>query len=126
MNAQLVTITGLDRTLYREPTAQGHLILAHFNAVVGPFTLKGCWLVRQSKGTLAVWLPNLSDKRQRGLRYITLHDEPTRSSLLQHALQMYRRLGGTDAERPVAVEDVLPRNVLPPAVERVSVKEPAE
>lgn len=91
-----VTITGIDRVRDPQPTLKGHLILAYFTADIGALTVKGCALVRQANGKLAAWLPNLNDAKAKTLRSITFNDDRTLNSLLQHALQAFRRLGGNE------------------------------
>lgn len=93
-----IQITGLERARDPQPTVKGHLILAYFTADIGVFTVKGCALVRTAGGKLAAWLPNLNDAKAKANRYIQINDQPTLDSLLQHALQMYRRMGGTEAD----------------------------
>lgn len=93
-----VHITGLDRVRDPQPTIKGHLILAYFTADIGGLTVKGCALVRQANGKLATWLPNMNDPKAKTLRSINFNNEQTRNSLLQHALQTFRKLGGDESD----------------------------
>jgi hypothetical protein len=117
-----ITITGMSM---QNPsvTPRGNSILAYFTADVGPINLVGCCLVRTNRGTLAAWLPRLDTGHDHTLRRVTITHEPTRNSLLQHAVQMYRRMGGkhvdksngdwgTDLEpgNPITEGEFIPRN----------------
>jgi hypothetical protein len=103
-----VAITGLERTGYTETTLQGHAILAYFTAKVGVFTLKGCCLVKTNRGSMAVWLPNITDKKLRNFRQISLDDQPTKDALLQRALKTYRLMGGTEERREAEMQTMQP------------------
>lgn len=93
-----VTITGLQIARKRKETPRGHTILAYFTAIVGPFTLIGCSFVRTAKNGLAVWLPNLDDKRSAQMRKVEMSDDETRNAILTKARETYQMMGGTDAE----------------------------
>jgi hypothetical protein len=97
-----VNITGLDRVRNPERTLKGHLILAYFTADIGPLAIKGCALVRQASGQLAVWLPNLTDSKAKTRRSISFNDTGTHNAVLQKALQTFRQLGGDENESRLA------------------------
>lgn len=93
-----ITITGMDRITSPRENRGGHTILAHFNADIGIFRLKGCALIRTARQGIAAWMPRLDDQRQNNMRSVTLLDEPTRNALLRAAREMYIKMGGTEAE----------------------------
>jgi hypothetical protein len=91
-----VTITGLTRVSRPKPNKGGSVVLAFFDCQARGFELRGCALVRTSKGGLVAWPPNLenSDKR----RSILIIDDAVRHGMMMHAREAYRMLGGTDAD----------------------------
>ncbi len=118
-----VTITGMERTLFTKPTERGHLILAYFTAKVGVFTLRGCALSRLARGGVGIWLPNLSDSKQRKTRQITLDCNKTRDALTAAALETFERMGGEVPEREhretsADRAEALLENILPPPVRK--------
>lgn len=92
-----VTITGLTRVARPKPNQGGSTILAYFDCEVAGFALRACAFVRTSKNGLVVWPPRI-DTKEGGRGCVNITDDSIRHSMMLHAREAYRALGGTDAE----------------------------
>ena len=92
-----VTITGLNIVARPRPNAGGSRILAHFDCKVAGIELRGCVLVRTNKDGMVAWPPKLEGP-EAVRRSVAFVDDALRHALMSSARDVYRMMGGTEAE----------------------------
>lgn len=108
-----VKITGLSIAEGMKPSERGNRIIAWFNCDVGVFSLTGCALIRTARNGVGVRLPKL-DNAYGASRSVKLNCDMTRNAMMQAARDVYRMMGGTEAEwtgRDDGGERVPPRTI---------------
>ncbi len=94
--AMEIEITAMNRIQHPSPNKAGDVIVANFDAKVGPFILSHCALVRlykgdQSKG-LTVFFPNVMAPH--GRRGIRCGDKEVALAVKDAAAKVFAALGG--------------------------------
>jgi hypothetical protein len=92
-----VEICGLTRLGRPKPNKEGHTILAFFDCLTRGLLPEGCALVRTANKALVAWPPKL-DQVTGSTRKVSIRDDSLRHAMMLHAHEVYRALGGTDAE----------------------------
>lgn len=92
-----IHVYGLRIITEPKPNKGGATIIANFDCVANGFELTGCALVRTRKNGLVVWMPAIEGKNRWGLA-ISVKDSSLRHALMDAARDVYRAMGGTDAE----------------------------
>lgn len=92
-----IRITGLSMVTKAQPHPSGVQFLAYFDAEVRGFALRGCVLVKTAKNGL-VALPPKVEAPDASRRSIAIIDNSLRHQLMMAARDVYRMMGGTEAE----------------------------
>jgi hypothetical protein len=92
-----INITGLNRLAIPSPSGAGATILAFFDCEVSGIALHSCALVRTKKRGIAVFGPSLNKSGQRRVA-CTFTDSSLRHAVMTAARDVYRTMGGKDAE----------------------------
>lgn len=100
-----IEITAMKRIAEPKRNKSGDVIVATFNAEVGPFTLRDCVLVEiynrggdRYKG-MSVWGPHITTKA--GARGVSFRDREVQREICDHAVDVFRALGGEVRPAPV-------------------------
>ncbi len=91
-----IEITAMNRISDPKPNKGGDMIVANFDAKVGPFVFLHCALVRLYKDDrckgLTVWFPNI--KTPHGRRGIRCDERETTVAVKDAAAKVFSALGG--------------------------------
>jgi len=85
-------IMGMTLTAQR-PNAGGSIVIAYFDADLGPLTVFGVALTASARSGLVVWFPK-HPGQERERRLIVVHDQDMRTAILEAALDAFAALGG--------------------------------
>lgn len=91
-----IDITAMNKIPHPAPNKTGDVVIANFDATVGPFVLTHCALARLYKGErykgLTVWWPHI--RTPHGLRGIRCDDKELSIAVRDAAKAVFAALGG--------------------------------
>lgn len=103
-----IEVTAMQRISEPKPNKSGDIIVASFNANIGPMTLRNCVLVElynrggeHYKG-MTVWGPHITTRN--GARGVSFRDREVQRELCDQAVDVFVALGGKVEEKPEGLE----------------------
>lgn len=107
-----IEIIAMQRIAEPKPNKSGDRIVATFDCHVGPFTLRNCVLAEiynrggtEYKG-LRAWGPHIMSRT--GARGVSFRDKSVQREIRDHAVEVFRALGGEVKPEPVDHGPVVP------------------